>query len=126
MTRPLSDPPATDARAVDTPEAVGIEFPAQAWDRWDKPGAEGRVKIAYRRGQRFRLLELPAGFDEHQWCLRGHSGYVLSGEFVVLFADREAPCSPGMAFSIPDGEPHRSRGASNTETVVFVVDEDPR
>ena len=101
---------------------VGIDFPATEWEKWDKPGAEGRVKIAYVGGQRLRLLELPAGFDEHHWCLRGHTGYVLRGEFTIHFRDRSVPCRPGMGFVIPDDEEHRSQGSADEPTVVFVVD----
>lgn len=104
---------------------VGIDFPGQEWTTWNKPGAVGRVKMTHVRGQRLRLLELPAGFAEEEWCLRGHTGYVVQGEFVVRFDDHEVPCGPGMAFTIPDGVRHRSRGMREQATVVFVVDEVP-
>lgn len=104
-------------------ETVGIDFPSIEWEKWDKPGAVGRVKIVNTQGKRFRMLELPAGFDEENWCLRGHDGYVLEGEFTVLFADREVPCRPGMSFCIPDGVEHRSRGSQSGQTVVVVVDQ---
>jgi hypothetical protein len=106
--------------------AVGIDFPGQPWEKWHKPGADGRVKIAYSNGQRLRLLELPAGFNEEEWCLRGHIGYVLGGEFTIHFKDRSVPCRPGMGFAIPDDEPHRSQGSDAEQTVVFVLDRDPR
>ncbi|RZU53885.1 cupin domain [Krasilnikovia cinnamomea] len=101
---------------------VGIDFPNAEWETWHKPGADGRVKIAYVGGQRLRLLELPAGFDEHEWCVRGHSGYVLQGEFTIHFRDRSVPCRPGMAFVIPDDDEHRSQGSNDEPTVVFVID----
>lgn len=105
-------------------DAVAVDFPGTEWEAWTKPGAHGRVKIARTQGKRFRLLELPPGFDEHHWCLKGHDGYVLEGEFTILFEERAEPCAPGMAFCIPDGIPHRSRGAVNGPTVVVVVDKD--
>lgn len=108
---------------TDTDNTVGVAFPAMEWDTWQKPGAEGRVKIQYIRGKRFRILELPPGFKEENWCLKGHDGYVLQGEFVIEFEDREVSCKPGMGFAIPDGDPHRSRGLDDAPTVVFVVDE---
>ncbi len=104
---------------------VGIDFPNQDWEAWHKPGAEGRVKIAYVAGQRLRLLELPPGFDEQHWCLVGHTGYVLQGEFTIHFKDRSVACRPGMAFVIPDDEEHRSSGAEGEATVVYVVDRVP-
>ncbi|MBQ0891738.1 cupin domain-containing protein [Micromonospora purpureochromogenes] len=105
---------------------VGIDFPGAEWEKWNKPGAEGRVKIAYVGGRRLRLLELPPGFDEHEWCLRGHTGYVLQGEFTIHFKDRSVPCRPGMGFVIPDDEEHRSQGSHGEPTVVFVIDEVPQ
>ncbi len=102
---------------------VGIDFPAAEWEVWEKPGAVGRVKIAYVGGKRLRLLELPPGFNEENWCLRGHIGYVLRGEFVIHFQNRTVRCKPGMGFVIPDGDPHRSQGMEGEPTVVFVVDE---
>lgn len=103
--------------------SVGIDFPAMGWDLWKKPGAEGRVKMTQVGGKRIRILELPAGFREESWCEKGHVGYVLQGEFVVEFKDREVSCGPGMGFIIPDGDPHRSRGLPGSPTLVFVVDE---
>jgi mannose-6-phosphate isomerase-like protein (cupin superfamily) len=108
-----------------TSNPVGIDFPAQSWEAWHKPGADGQVKIAYVGDRRLRLLELPAGFNEENWCLRGHVGYVLQGEFTVHFRDRSVPCRPGMGFVIPDDEEHRSQGSQGEPTVVFVVDEVP-
>lgn len=103
-------------------EAVGVDFEVLEWQRWDKPGAVGRVKLLETQGKRFRLLELPEGFDEENWCLRGHDGYVLQGEFTVLFRGQEVRCRAGMAFCIPDGTEHRSRGSQSGQTVVVVVD----
>lgn len=102
---------------------VAIDFPEIHWEKWTKPGAEGRVKIITTQGKRFRIMELPAGFNEEKWCLKGHDGYVLEGEFVIIFEDGgTAACSPGMAFCIPGGIPHRSRGSDKSPTKVVVVD----
>ncbi|AYA15074.1 cupin domain-containing protein [Streptomyces alfalfae] len=108
-----------------TPTLVGIDFDAIPWEKWHKPGADGRVKIAYTQGMRARLMELPAGFDEQEWCTRGHQGYVLQGEFTIHFDDRSVPCRPGMGFLIPGEERHRSQGAEGEPTVVFVIDQVP-
>ncbi|PWW58251.1 AraC family ligand binding domain-containing protein [Actinokineospora spheciospongiae] len=108
-----------------TPTAipVGIDFENTPWEKWEKPGAVGRVKTAYIGGKRIRLLELPPGFDEEHWCEHGHFGYVLGGEFTIHFRDRSVACSPGMGFVIPDDDEHHSQGSPGEPTVVFVVDE---
>jgi hypothetical protein len=108
-----------------TDQIVGIDFAALGWEKWTKPGALGRVKMVLSGRHRVRLLELPPGFSEEEWCLRGHTGYVLAGEFVIRFKDHEVPCAPGMGFVIPDDVPHRSRGLYDGATTVFVVDEIP-
>jgi len=104
-------------------EKVVYKGPSEPWERWSKPGAEGRVKIFYSNSKRLRLLELPAGFDEENFCLVGHQGYVLSGNFTIIMDGDEYKCQPGDFFSIPDGIPHRSKGDKDSITTVFVVDE---
>ncbi|WP_434594160.1 cupin domain-containing protein [Streptomyces sp. A5-4] len=111
--------------ATTTPALVGIDFDAIPWEKWHKPGADGRVKIAYTGGLRVRLMELPAGFNEEHWCERGHQGYVLQGEFTIHFDNRSVPCRPGMGFVIPGDERHRSQGSDNEPTIVYVVDQVP-
>ncbi|WDD95460.1 cupin domain-containing protein [Burkholderia sp. FERM BP-3421] len=103
-------------------DPVTFDAEQAPWERWTKPGADGRVKIFYSNGKRLRLLELPPGFDEQHWCLVGHQGYVLEGRFTIIFDDQTFDCHPGAAFSIPDGVRHRSRGAVDGRTLVFVVD----
>lgn len=103
-------------------EPVVIDLEGADWQAWSKPGANGRVKLFKSNGKRLRLLELPAGFDEQHWCTVGHQGYVLEGSFTIIFDDGAYQCRPGMAFSIPDGVRHRSKGAADSRTLVFVVD----
>ncbi|WFU44601.1 hypothetical protein QA640_20415 [Bradyrhizobium sp. CB82] len=103
---------------------VRINLPEISWDKWSKPGADGRVKLARAFGKRVRILELPKGFDEQNWCDKGHQGFVLEGEFTISFeTGDEFTCKQNDAFVIPDNIRHRSRGAASGQTVVFVVDE---
>ncbi|MFD0588651.1 AraC family ligand binding domain-containing protein [Paenibacillus sp. GCM10027627] len=104
-------------------DLCGIDFPNMEWTTWEKPGANGRVKMCFVGNKRLRLLELPPGFNEENWCSKGHIGYVLQGEFTIHYSDRQVACSPGMGFVIPDGDPHRSQGMLEGPTVVFVIDE---
>ncbi|GLR10933.1 cupin [Mixta theicola] len=109
--------------ATQSYEKVVFNAPSEPWDKWSKPGAEGRVKIFSSNNKRLRLLELPAGFDEENLCLIGHQGYVLSGSFTIIIDGQEHKCQQGDFFSIPDGIPHRSKGDENSITTVFVVDD---
>lgn len=115
----------SDTTTAPAPALVGIDFASIPWEKWHKPGADGRVKIAYTGGLRVRLMELPAGFNEEEWCERGHQGYVLQGEFTIHFDNRSVPCRPGMGFVIPGDERHRSQGSDNEPTVVYVIDQVP-
>lgn len=101
---------------------VSFDAESEPWIPWTKPGANGRVKTFISNGKRLRLLELPPGFDEEHWCLVGHQGFVLEGRFTIIFDSAAFDCGPGMAFSIPDGVRHRSKGATDGPTRVFVVD----
>ena len=102
---------------------VSINFNEIEWEKWEKPGAVGRVKTLFSNGKRVRLLELPPGFNEEKWCTKGHQGYVISGKFIINFEDSSFECGPGMGFVIPENVKHRSRGLDNEKTLVFVVDE---
>ncbi|PCE30209.1 cupin domain-containing protein [Burkholderia ubonensis] len=102
---------------------VSFDTESAPWASWSKPGADGRVKTFFSNGKRLRLLELPAGFDEAHWCTVGHQGFVFEGCFTIIFDDRTFECRPGTVFSIPDGVRHRSRGAADGQTLVFVVDD---
>ncbi|GAB6261839.1 cupin domain-containing protein [Photobacterium sp. 53610] len=106
-----------------TYDEVVYQAANQDWEKWSKPGADGRVKIFNSNGKRLRMLELPAGFDEHHLCEIGHQGYVLTGSFTIFVEGTENKCHPGDFFSIPDGVPHRSKGDENEVTTVFVVDD---
>lgn len=82
---------------------VRINLPEMSWDKWVKPGADGRVKLARAFGKRVRILELPEGFDEQNWCDKGHQGFVLEGEFTISFeTGDEFTCKQNDAFVIPD------------------------
>lgn len=104
-------------------DAATFDMEEAPWQSWTKLGANGRVKLTVSNGKRLRLLELPVGFDEQHWCTIGHQGYVLQGHFTIIFDDAAHECRPGSAFSIPDGVRHRSKGASDMTTLVFVVDD---
>lgn len=108
---------------MDLFDRVTFDTVREPWVTWDKPGAKGRVKRFFSNGKRLRLLELPPGFDERSWCSVGHQGYVIEGCFTIVFENDSFDCRPGTAFSIPEGVRHRSKGASDSKTVVFVVDE---
>ncbi|MCE5272352.1 hypothetical protein LLH00_13825 [bacterium] len=80
------------------------DFEAVQW-REGIPGV--RFKILQHAGWRVRLVEFAAGFREPDWCLRGHSGYVLSGNAVLEMDGGQLGLAPGQAFILPQGEENR-------------------
>ena len=52
----------------------------------------GSVGMRYKKfiggNQQLRLVEFSEGFIEPDWCLKGHAGIVLDGEFALDFARR--------------------------------------
>ena len=52
---------------------------------WINVGLSVRYKAYVNGNQQLRLLEFSEGFIEAEWCLHGHTGYVLDGEFSLDF-----------------------------------------
>lgn len=50
---------------------------------WEALAAGVRFKAFVREGQRLRLLEFSPGFEEAEWCTRGHAFHVLEGSFTL-------------------------------------------
>lgn len=80
---------------------------------WESGQPRMRVKRVWKGPTLFRVLELAAGFEEQDWCRRTHAGYVLEGQLIVTFPDREQIVPEGGAFCIQDGDRnrHKSRPA---------------
>jgi quercetin dioxygenase-like cupin family protein len=73
------------------------------------PGA--RQKMAEHGGKRVRLVEFTGEFVEHEWCLRGHAGYVLEGAMeVALEGGTSVRFGPGDALVLrPGTDKHKAR-----------------
>jgi hypothetical protein len=50
---------------------------------WNEPSKGIRTKIFISGNQQIRLVEFSEGFTEQDWCIKGHTGYVLNGEFSI-------------------------------------------
>ncbi len=66
-------------------------------------------KQLIRNNQKLRLVEFSKGFFEEYWCLKGHVGYVLSGEMKLLFRDKVVFFKPGNALWIDAGEENQHK-----------------
>jgi quercetin dioxygenase-like cupin family protein len=70
-----------------------------------------------------RLLELLAGFQEQDWCKRGHTGYVIGGTLKIEFADgRQQTYGEGEPLLISRGEMHKA-SVDSGKVRLFLVDD---
>ena len=88
---------------------------------WHSPAEAVRVKMQEFGKQKIRLLELSRGMQHPEWCIVGHVGYVLSGEFSLEFDQGTVTLKPGDGFIIPAGRASRHRPAPVSDQVTLVL-----
>lgn len=71
---------------------------------WENPTPGVRYKAFVRGNQRLRLLDFMEGFEEKEWCIKGHAAYVLDGEFSLYFKEGVSRLKAGDVAFIPSGE----------------------
>lgn len=67
------------------------------------------------------LIAFQPGFRDPEICLRGHSGYVLSGTFRMDYEDGFGEYGVGEAFHIDPGTAHRASNPGPVPVVLFLV-----
>ena len=78
-----------------------IDFDALSWD---EPVKGVRSKTIVKGNQQLRLVEFSFGFVESDWCIMGHAGNVLEGEFTIDYSGTLERYQAGDIFFIPKGE----------------------
>lgn len=98
-----------------------IDFESAPWQPM-APGA--RHKVVERAGKRVRLVEFTGEFVEHDWCSKGHAGYVLAGELTIALEDRVVRLGPGDGLVLRGGgaEKHKASVIGSSATLVLVED----
>ena len=71
---------------------------------WNEPANGVRFKSKVNGNQQVRLVEFSYGFVEPDWCLKGHAGYVINGEFANNFSGTIERYKAGDVIFIPKGE----------------------
>ncbi|HSM93788.1 MAG TPA: hypothetical protein VLT47_12975 [Anaeromyxobacteraceae bacterium] len=71
---------------------------------WESPMPGVRFKAFVRGGQRLRLLEFSPGFEEPEWCTRGHAFHVLTGSFKLRTREGETRFAAGDVGFLPAGD----------------------
>ena len=91
------------------------------WEVWT-PFA--RSKLVELDHERLRLLELRRGFEEPDWCVKRHVGYLLAGELEVRFTDHAIRLAAGDGLFLPQGDATKHRAHVLSELVqLFLVEE---
>ena len=90
---------------------------------WDEI-APGVLEKAFQcDGKTVRLLQLPAGYEELQWCRRQHLGIVLEGSFEIHFTNHVVRYQQGDGIAVAAGEASRHRAVVGEEAVtMFLID----
>jgi len=89
---------------------------------WDAPAAGIRFKAYEHNGRRLRLAEFTREFAEHDWCTKGHIGYVLEGRMEIDFDGEAIVFGPGDGLFVPAGDKHMAKIITDTAKVILVED----
>lgn len=89
--------------------------------QWSSPMDGVRHKIFLFNDKKLRLVEYSADMEPH-WCDRGHTGYILDGQFQIEFNDSVQVFNAGDGIVIPDGldHKHKARVLSRIVRAVFI------
>lgn len=80
---------------------------------WNEPANGVRSKTFVSGNQQIRLVEFSEGFVEHDWCKKGHAGYVIDGEFTNDYSGKLERYKKGDIIFIPKGETAKHKAILN-------------
>ena len=89
---------------------------------WEETTVGARFKAAISDGKKLRLVEFTSEFVEHDWCVKGHVGYVLEGAMDIAFEDRTERFVAGDGLLITEGERHRASVIGSVVRLMLVED----
>jgi quercetin dioxygenase-like cupin family protein len=95
-----------------------IEFSALPWVEVKSFVREKRVE---RGNQVIRMVEFQHGFEEDDWCVCGHVGYVTYGQLEVRFSDHSLAAKEGDALWIPAGSAYRHQAIVLSDAVQLIL-----
>lgn len=90
---------------------------------WNQLAPGLRDKVYETRQRRFRILEFSEPFEEPDWCIKGHAGYVLEGEIVVNVDGRSVTFRAGDVIDLPVGTRHKHDRTVQAATLFLVEDQ---
>lgn len=89
---------------------------------WQKVSEFASQKMIDDGEKRVRLLKLSPGFQEQDWCSRGHTGYVIDGALVMKFEEESVTYDAGDAILVSVGQPHKAHTGSES-ALLFLIDD---
>ena len=87
---------------------------------WTKLNELVRQKSVEVDDKIVRILELQPGFEETQWCYKGHIGYVIAGAIEVEFESDKQKFQEGDVIVLPSAIGHKAK--SMGKATLFLVD----
>lgn len=91
---------------------------------WEVPVEGVRFKAFEQGGRKLRLVEFAKEFVEPDWCVNGHTGYILEGKMEIDFNGESIVFGPGDGVFIPAGPEHKHKGKVLTDVVKAILVED--
>lgn len=94
-----------------------LDYPRIDW----QPGGHPleRKKLGALGGA--TLLRFEPGFEDPNWCVNGHAGYVLEGTLRLDFDGEVVEVGEGEGFVIDPGTRHRAAQAGRGPVVLFIA-----
>ncbi len=105
----------------------GVPFTATDWSKINTTGIPGESGTAFSKSfeqgnLRVRLVEYSADYKADHWCKKGHTVFILDGEFIIEIEDgRKFEFKKGMSFQVADDIDAHKAYSKNGATV-FIVD----
>ncbi|TWU59951.1 Cupin domain protein [Rubripirellula tenax] len=84
------------------------------------PGAREK-RVAHSEGV-LRLVEFSPPFIEDDWCVKGHCGYVLDGQFSIQFGDRVEILQAGDGILIPAGQSNAHKAIVQQPVLLLLME----
>jgi quercetin dioxygenase-like cupin family protein len=91
---------------------------------WINAGIGCRYKVFADGNKQLRVVEFSEGFVEFDWCLHGHVGFVLDGEFSIDFSGTVERFRKGDIVYIPSGneDKHKAILAKNEKVTLLLFE----
>ncbi len=91
---------------------------------WEVSPLGARFKAFESNGKKIRLVEMSPSDLHPDWCVTGHTGYIISGEMEIEFSEEIVKYKTGDGLEISPGETSKHRPKALTEKVLlFLVDQ---